>query len=72
MLVVKKANRVLKIDEAEKAAFLKNGYAVIDENTGKVKETAPTKESKLADELKKVKAENAKLKAEIAELKKEK
>ena len=66
MLAVKN-NKVYKIDEASKKAYLSQGYEIQDEK-GNVVATPDTKTvpyadyQKVLDENKKLKAENAKLK----------
>ena len=67
MIFVKKLNRVLRINEGDKDRYLKDGWAVIHEGTGKVLEKA---NSKTENQLEKLTSENKALKAELAKLKK--
>ena len=58
MLFVKKDNRVLRIDEAEKAGYLSDGYDVIDGVTGEVKEAATGGKVYTPAEIANIKKEN--------------
>lgn len=63
-----KGNKVYKVNETNKKAYLAQGYEIQDDN-GKVLETPADKSVPYAD-YQRVLEENKKLKAEIAKLKK--
>jgi cell division protein FtsB len=65
-MLVKKLNRVLQIHESDKASYLKDGWSVIHEKTGKVLEKSGSTEDV---QLEKLQAENKKLKTELKKLK---
>lgn len=76
MAKVKKANRVLTVDESVVPSYLKDGYDQVDDK-GKVIKRATggrtvsiSEYNTVAKELEELKAENKKLKAENTKLKK--
>ena len=70
---VRKENRVLTVDEADKAFYLSEGYDVVEAKNGEyvVSEKATGGRTYSIAEYSKLEAENAELKAENAELKAE-
>jgi hypothetical protein len=59
LVLIKKGNKAKRVPEEQKASFLAQGWDVLDNKTGKVKEKAPTAENRVKE-----------LEAEIAKLKK--
>lgn len=69
MLLALKANREVKIDEAEKQGFIEQGFKIVEiEKDGKQKvlhDPKQTGDAKLEAEVEALKEENAKLKADL-------
>lgn len=61
-----KSNKEYRIDEADKVAYLAEGYSIYDDNFDLVEQPGQDTSS---EELEKLKAENKKLKAENTKLK---
>lgn len=66
IVMVRRANVVLEVPEASKGDYMKNGYSVIDPNTGAViEESMPTDVKTLQCEVARLKKENEELKAKL-------
>lgn len=66
IVMVRRANVVLEVPETSKDDYMKNGYSVIDPNTGAViEESMPTDVKTLQCEVARLKKENEELKAKL-------
>lgn len=68
MLLALKANREVKINEAEKQGFIEQGFKIVEVNDGKQKvvhDPKQTGDAKLEAEVEALKKENAELKGKL-------